>query len=325
MCCVGVNERDNVTALYDAKIQGYDPQLQHYFKEGIMYNNAKKLRELLAGNRIIMAPGAYDAWSARLIEKAGFPAVYMTGYGVSASVLGRPDIGLISFQEMVTAARNICSCTAVPVIADADNGYGSALNVVRTVREYETVGVAGIQLEDQVMPKRCGHMEGKQIIPKEDMVAKIRAAVYARRDPDTVIIARTDAIAVNGYEDAIDRAIAYKEAGADVIFVEAMQTAEQVQSASERVGAPLMANMVEHGKTPLDTADRLFEMGFHIAIYPVAPLYAATKAVSTMLNVLKEKEDLIPCMEYEVDFPTFNHMIGLDELRALEKDFSMQK
>lgn len=282
---------------------------------------AKKLRELLARDKIIMAPGAYDAWSARLIEKAGFPVVYMTGYGVSASVLGRPDIGLISMQEMAEAAKNICNCTNVPVIADADNGYGSALNVIRTFKEYEMAGVAGIQLEDQVMPKRCGHMEGKQVIPKEDMVAKLRSAVYARQDPDTVIIARTDAVAVNGYEDAIDRALAYKEAGADVIFVEALQNQEQVRMTSELVKAPLFANMVEHGKTPLDTAEDLFKMGFRIAIYPVAPLYAATKAVSEMLAVLKKTEDLKCCMEYEVDFPTFNEMIGLHELRALEKSF----
>ena len=282
---------------------------------------AKKLRQLLDGGKIILAPGAYDAWSARLIEKAGFPAVYMTGYGVSASVLGRPDIGLISMQEMVLAAKNICNCTDVPVIADADNGYGSSLNVVRTVAEYEQAGVAGIQLEDQVMPKRCGHMEGKQVIAKEEMVAKIRAAVYARQNPDTVIIARTDAIAVNGYDDAIDRAIAYKEAGADVMFVEAMQTAEQVQNAARLVGAPLLANMVEHGKTPLDTADDLYKMGFRIAIYPVAPLYTVTKAVSEMLAVLKREEDLRKCMDFEVDFPTFNDMVGLAELRALEASF----
>lgn len=286
---------------------------------------AKKLRELLDENKIIMAPGAYDAWSARLIEKAGFPVVYMTGYGVSASVLGRPDIGLISMQEMAEAAKNICNCTSVPVIADADNGYGNTLNVIRTVTEYEMAGVAGIQLEDQVMPKRCGHMEGKQVIPKEEMVAKIRAAVYARKDPDTVIIARTDAVAVNGYDDAIDRAIAYREAGADVIFVEAMQNQQQVENAAKLVKAPLFANMVEHGKTPLDTAENLYKMGFRIAIYPVAPLYAATKAVSEMLAVLKEKEDLRPCMEYEVDFPTFNEMIGLHELRALEKSFSCEE
>ena len=285
-------------------------------------NKAKKLRELLASGKIVMAPGAYDAWSARMVEQAGFGAVYMTGYGVSASVLGRPDIGLISENEMVTAARNICNATNIPVIADADNGYGSALNVVRTFSDYEKAGVCGIQIEDQVMPKRCGHMEGKQLIPKEEMVAKVRAAVYARQNPDTVIIARTDAIAVNGFEDAIDRAVAYKNAGADVIFVEALQNREQVEKAASLVGAPLMANMVEHGKTPLDTADRLYEMGFRIAVYPVMPLYAATKAVRHALAVLKENEDLTACLPYEVDFPSFNEMIGLKQLRDLEKGFS---
>lgn len=286
---------------------------------------ARKLRELLASGKIVMAPGAYDAWSARLVEKAGFPAIYMTGYGVSASVLGRPDIGLMSYEEMVNMARNICSCTNVPVIADADNGYGNSLNVLRTVSEYETAGVAAIQLEDQVMPKRCGHMEGKQLIPKEEMVAKVRAAVYARKNPDLVIIARTDAIAVNGYEDAIDRARAYKEAGADVIFVEALQNENQVKEAAKLVGAPLMANMVEHGKTPLDTADNLYNMGFRIAIYPVVTIYTATKALMNVLATLKESEDLRQCMPQEVDFPTFNKMIGLDNLRALEKTFSCKQ
>ncbi|MBQ6116388.1 MAG: isocitrate lyase/PEP mutase family protein [Oscillospiraceae bacterium] len=282
---------------------------------------ARKLRELLAGDRIVMAPGAYDAWSARMVEAAGFPAVYVTGYGVSASVLGAPDIGLISFAEMVTAVRNVCAATSVPVIADADNGYGGALNVVRTVREYEAAGAAAIQLEDQVMPKRCGHMEGKQLIPRDEMAAKIRAAVYARRNSDTVIIARTDAIAVNGYDDAIDRAVAYREAGADVIFVEALRTREQIENAARLVGAPLMANMVEHGKTPLDTAENLYRMGFRIAIYPVVLLYSATRAMQDVLATLKEREDLAACMNREVDFPTFNGMIGLQGYRDLEKGF----
>ena len=282
---------------------------------------ARKLRELLEQDQIIMAPGAYDAWSARLVEQAGFPAVYMTGYGVSASVLGRPDIGLISLQETAEAAKNICNCTNIPLIADADNGYGNSLNVIRTFTEYETAGVAGIQLEDQVMPKRCGHMEGKQLIPKEEMVAKIRAAVYARRNPDTVLIARTDAITVNGYEDAIDRAIAYKNAGADVIFVESLLNEEQVKKTHGLVQAPLFANMVEHGKTPLDTAQNLYSMGFRIAIYPVVTLYSATKAMVETLKILKDNEDLRPCMEHEVDFPTFNKMIGVQEMRDLEHSF----
>lgn len=282
---------------------------------------AKQLRQLLAGDRIVMAPGAYDAWSARLIQDAGFPAVYVTGYGVSASTLGMPDIGLISFQEMVNAVRNVCTAVSVPVIADADNGYGSALNVVRTVREYEAAGAAAIQLEDQVMPKRCGHMEGKQLISMEDMAAKIRAAVYARRDSDTVIIARTDAVAVNGFDDAVARAQAYRDAGADVIFVEALQTREQIAAAARLVAAPLMANMVEHGKTPLDTAENLYRMGFRIAIYPVLPLYTASRAVAEALATLRRTEDLAACMDGELDFPTFNRMIGLQDYRDLEQRF----
>jgi len=282
---------------------------------------AKQLRQLLAGDRIVMAPGAYDAWSARLIQDAGFPAVYVTGYGVSASTLGMPDIGLISFQEMVNAVRNVCTAVSVPVIADADNGYGSALNVVRTVREYEAAGAAAIQLEDQVMPKRCGHMEGKQLISMEDMAAKIRAAVYARRDGDTVIIARTDAVAVNGFDDAVARAQAYRDAGADVIFVEALQTREQIAAAARLVAAPLMANMVEHGKTPLDTAENLYRMGFRIAIYPVLPLYTASRAVAEALATLRRTEDLAACMDGELDFPTFNRMIGLQDYRDLEQRF----
>lgn len=285
----------------------------------------EQLRQLLQSGKIIMAPGAYDAWSARLVEMSGFPAVYMTGYGTSASVLGQPDIGLLTFTEMVTMARNICNCTHVPVIADADNGYGNSLNVLRTVREYENAGVAGIQLEDQVMPKRCGHMEGKQLIAKDEMVAKVRAAVHARKDPNLVIIARTDAVAVNGYDDAIDRARAYKEAGADVLFVEALQNEEQVKKTASLVDAPLMANMVEHGKTPLDTADHLYQQGFRIAIYPTMSIYTVTKALLTAYKTLKDSEDIRMVCDQEVDFPTFNQMIGLDTLRALEKDFSCKK
>lgn len=285
-------------------------------------SKAKKLREMLNSGKIVMMPGAYDAWSARCVEQAGFGAVYMTGYGVSASVLGSPDIGLISYAEMVTVVRNICSAVSIPLIADADNGYGSPLNVIRTMRGYEQAGAAGIQLEDQVMPKRCGHMEGKQLITKDEMAAKVRAAVHARSNPDTVIIARTDAVAVTGYDDAIDRALAYKAAGADVIFVEALQNREQVEKTAALVGAPLVANMVEHGKTPLDTASDLYKMGFRIAVYPTLPIFTATKALNDVLRTLKETEDISACLAQEVDFPSFNKQIGLDELRALEKSFS---
>ncbi|MCL2783448.1 MAG: isocitrate lyase/PEP mutase family protein [Propionibacteriaceae bacterium] len=282
---------------------------------------AAMLRRMLADDGLIMAPGAYDAWSARLIEKAGFGAVYMTGYGVSASVLGRPDIGLISMQEMAEMAKNINYAVDLPVIADADNGYGGALNVVRTVQEYEGCGIAAIQLEDQVMPKRCGHMEGKQLVPQEEMEAKVRAAVYARRDPDTVIIARTDARAVNGFDDAVRRCIAYVEAGADVIFLEAPQSIDEVKQAAQVIKAPLLANMVEHGKTPLLTKAELEQIGYKIAIYPTTALYAATKQIMDVMSILLQQETNAACMPYTVDFPTFYDMIGVPQARQLEQTF----
>lgn len=181
-----------------------------------------RLRELLAGD-LVVAPGAYDALSARLVEAAGFPAVYMTGFGTTASLLGRPDVGLLTMTEMVQAASRIRSVVEVPVIADADPGYGNALNVIRTVREYEAAGVAAIHLEDQVAPKRCGHLEGKRVVPASTMADRLRAAVAARSDPDFLLIARTDARAVEGLDAAIDRARRYREAGADMLFVEALQ------------------------------------------------------------------------------------------------------
>ncbi len=282
----------------------------------------KVLREMLNKRGKIMAPGAYDAWSAKLIENAGFPAVYMTGYGVSASVLGKPDIGLITFSEMVAAAKNIVTSVNIPVIADADNGYGGTLNVVRTVQEYEQVGVAAIQLEDQVTPKRCGHMEGKEVIPMEEMVAKIKAAVYARKDPDFVIIARTDSRAVISFDEALKRAKAYEEAGADVIFFEAPQSLDEMKIVAKEIKVPLLANMVEKGKTPLTKASELNEIGYSIIIYPVTPLYTATKSIQDMLVKLKEDETSADLLDKLVPFPVFNTTIQLDELRNLEKSFT---
>ncbi len=282
---------------------------------------AARLRELLNSGKIIMAPGAFDAWSAKLIENAGFDMVYMTGYGVSASMLGKPDIGLMSYAEVYQAAKNIAFAVDIPVIADCDTGFGTTLNVVRCVKEFEAAGLAGIQLEDQVMPKRCGHMEGKEIISKEDMVAKIKAAVYARKDPDFVIVARTDARAVNGLDDAIERAKTYEAAGADVIFVEAPQSKEEVIRIASEIKAFKLSNMVEHGKTPLFTADELEELGYSLVIYPVSALYAATKQVSEMLRHLIETGVIEECASYCVNFPTFNRLISLQENRALEKSF----
>lgn len=281
----------------------------------------KQLRRLLNEPGIIRAPGAYDAWSARLIEQAGFPAVYMTGYGVSASAIGRPDIGLLTMTEMAAQAKNMASAIKIPLIADADNGYGGVLNVARTVHEYARAGVAAIQLEDQVIPKRCGHMEGKQLISQEEMVAKVKAAAYARTEQDIVIIARTDARAVTGMEDALNRAKSYAEAGADVIFVEAPQSVEEMKQITQAVQRPLLANMVEHGKTPFLDGMQLERVGYKIAIYPVSLLYAATHALTECLQSLRNHDTTGHYRQHMASFPDFNELIGLSAERELEKRF----
>ena len=283
---------------------------------------ARRLRELLKNPGLVRAPGAFDAWSARLVEKAGFPAAYMTGYGASASVIGRPDIGLMTMSEMVTQARNMAAAVDIPLIADGDTGYGGVLNVIRTVQEFERGGVAALQLEDQVFPKRCGHMEGKQLISREEMAAKIRAAVHARRSRDFIIIARTDARAVTGLADAIARATAYAEAGADVLFVEAPQTVQEMEEIAGALKCPLVANMVERGKTPFLTVSELERIGYRIAIYPVSALYAATRAMVQVLKRLEADDSAANGDDDRVGFEEFNQLIGVAEMRALEKRFS---
>jgi carboxyvinyl-carboxyphosphonate phosphorylmutase len=242
---------------------------------------------MLNSSGIIVAPGAYDGISARLIERQGFKAVYMTGAGTAASVLGQPDIGLTTLTEMTTHAAHIASCVSLPVIADADTGYGNALNVIRTVREYERAGVAAIHLEDQVFPKRCGHIAGKSVISPKQFAEKIRAASENRTDPDFIIIARTDARAVNGLEDAIARAQLYRESGADVIFVEAPTSHDEIERIAREVKAPLLSNQVPGGRTPALTASELEKLGYKIVIFPVVGFMAATLAIEKALSELK--------------------------------------
>ncbi len=246
-----------------------------------------KLRQMLKAPGIIVAPGAYDGFSARLIEAAGFHAVYMTGAGTAASHLGQPDLGLATMTEMATHARHLTSCVSLPLIADADTGYGNVLNVVRTVREYERAGVAGLHLEDQVTPKKCGHIAGKQVIPAKEFADKIRAAAEYRTDPDFVIIARTDARAVTSLDDAIERGNLYAEAGADVIFVEAPQTEDEIHRVAREVKAPLLANMVPGGRTPAVKAAELERLGYKIAIFPAVCMAAAVTAIEGALARLR--------------------------------------
>jgi carboxyvinyl-carboxyphosphonate phosphorylmutase len=280
-----------------------------------------RLRELLASPAPVVAPGAYDALSARLIEQAGFDVVYMTGFGTTASLIGRPDVGLLTGAEMVDNARRIVSAVDVPVIADADTGYGNALNVLRTVQLYEQAGVAGIQLEDQVMPKKCGHMSGKALIGTDEMVGKVRAAVSARRDPDLVLIARTDAVAVLGLEEAINRARAYAEAGADLLFVEAPTSEEDIATvaAELRDVAPLVFNWAEGGKTPPLSHARMRELGFRLVIYPIGTLLAATAGIRSLLAGLRA--DGVPPLAGLPAFAEFTDLVGLPEVQELEQRF----
>jgi 2-methylisocitrate lyase-like PEP mutase family enzyme len=280
-----------------------------------------RLRELLARPEPLVAPGAYDALSARLIEQAGFDVVYMTGFGSTASLVGRPDVGLLTGTEMVDNARRLAAAVDVPVIADADTGYGNAINVVRTVQAYEQAGVAGIHIEDQVMPKKCGHMSGKAVIPADEMVGKLRAAVEARRDPEFLLIARTDAAAVEGLDAALDRARAYAAAGADVLFVEAPTSEDDItRVASELRGvAPLVFNWAEGGRTPAMPLARITELGFALVLFPIGTLLAATAGIQRLLASLRV--DGVPEVGGLPTFEGFTDLIGLPEIRDLESRF----
>ena len=283
----------------------------------------RRLRELLAGDAAVVAPGAYDALSARLIEEAGFPAVYMTGFGTAASLLGRPDIGLVSGSEMVDNARRISGCVGVPVIADADTGYGNPINVIRTVRDYERAGVAGIHLEDQMMPKRCGHLSGKTLVPVGEMTAKVQAAVAARTDPDFVIIARTDARAVEGLDAALERAARYRAAGADVLFVEAPEDEEEISLIARTfAGVPLLFNWAEGGRTPPVSLARLGELGFRVVIFPIGALLSAATAVRSFLAAHQRDGTPAALLAGLPTLAQFVDTLGMAEVRDLEARFA---
>lgn len=286
-------------------------------------NAPQRLRSQLASGEPVVAPGVYDALGARLVEEAGFAAVYMTGFGTAAGRLGRPDVGLLTMPEMVDNARGIVRATSLPVIADADTGYGNAINVVRTVQEFEQAGVAAIHLEDQVAPKRCGHLDGKQVVPVDEMVGKIRAAVAARGRSELVLIARTDAAAVEGVDAAIERGRRYRDAGADVLFVEAATSeAEVEQVASSLSDVPLLFNWAEGGRTPPLPLERLRELGFAIVIFPISTVLAATAAMRSALAAIKAAGTPPPALLAELpSFGEFVDFIGLGEMHELERRF----
>ncbi len=281
------------------------------------------LRRYLQEPGAFMVPGVYDALSAIIAEKLGFKIILHGGYSTAASKLGLPDIGLVSFGEMVERVREICGAVRIPVIADADTGYGNALNAYRTVIEYARAGAAGLFIEDQVWPKRCGHMFGKEVIQLEEMVGKIQAAVDARRDygVDIVVGARTDAIAVNGFEDALERAKAYAKAGADFIFIEAFESIEQMKRAVKEVNAPLMLNLIEGGRTPLITFKEAEKLGFKLVIYPLTALYSAAKAVYENLRELKETGDPRTYIKNIFTFKEFAELINVKKYEEMEKKY----
>ena len=281
------------------------------------------LRERIEAGETVLAPGCYDALGARLVEEAGFPAAYMTGFGSSASRLGRPDIGLMSLPEMVDGARRIVQAVDIPVVADADTGYGNSINVIHTVRQYEAAGVAAIHIEDQVMPKKCGHMEGKQVVPAREMAAKVSAAVAARRSREFLIIARTDARAVEGLDGALERARLYREAGADALFVEAPQSEAEVEAvAAAFPDVPLLFNYAEGGKTPPLSYARLRELGFSLVIFPLTLLFVATQAMRAALARVKADGTPIELLPEMLPFDDFLSFIGLPEMRELELRFA---
>ena len=281
------------------------------------------LKELINSRDFLLLPGCFNALSARLVEQAGFPAAYITGAGVASNFVGYPDIGLISHAEVLENARNIVQVTGIPVLCDTDTGFGNAINVIRTVRDFESAGIAGIQLEDQFMPKKCGHTEGKILVSKAEMVGKIKAAVDTRKSDDFLLVIRTDAIAVNGIEDALDRAAAYTEAGADVIFVEAPQNIEQMKRITGTLKAPLLANMVDGGgKTPILPADELKAIGYKLAIYPTALWMSSIKAMQQVLQVLKNSGTSLPNAEHMVSFQEMFEIVGRSYYANLEKKYS---
>jgi 2-methylisocitrate lyase-like PEP mutase family enzyme len=281
----------------------------------------ENLKKIMSRRDAVIVPGAANAMFARVVEATGFEAVYVTGAGIANMLLGAPDIGLTTLSEVADTVARIADTVSIPLIVDADTGFGNAVNMVRTVRSFERAGAAAIQIEDQTFPKRCGHMEGKKVIPRDEMVRKVRAALAARSNPDTVIIARSDAIAVNGLDDAIDRLAAYAEAGADVLFPDAPRTVEEMRAIAAAVGAkPLVANFSEHGKTPLLTAEETAAAGFSICLYPTTSLFAAAQSALEIATALQRDRGSREVLDRLMPFGDLNELLGLSAWQQAEQD-----
>jgi methylisocitrate lyase len=283
----------------------------------------QSLREQLEDrNKMIVLPGVFDALSAKIAERVGFEAMFQTGYGSSAALLGMPDFGLLNSGETVDNAMRIIRAVRVPVLVDADTGYGNPLNVWRLVRDLESLGAAGIFLEDQVWPKRCGHMVGKDVISKDEYIPKLKAALEARKSKDFIIVARTDARAPIGLDEAIERGKAYRKAGADVIFVEAPRSLEELKKVANEIDAPLVANMIEDGVTPNLPAGELLRLGYQIAVFPLSAIYSATFAMRQVLTELKNTGTTKDARNMMVTFKDFNRFMELDHFVDLEKRYA---
>ena len=282
----------------------------------------ESIRKLLSDkSKPLVIPGVYDAVGAKIVEKVGFEAMFQTGYGTSATLLGMPDYGFIGSTETIDNARRICHAVSVPVIVDADTGYGNALSVNKLVHELETAGASGIFLEDQKWPKRCGHMKGKEVIPKDEYAEKLQAALDARSDKDFIIVARTDARATEGLDKAIERGLFYKKIGADVIFIEAPKTIQEMQKIGNSINAPLVANMIEGGATPIISKSKLHRMGFKIILYPLSVLFSNTFATFQTLKELKRFGITKKSKKKMVNFDQFNEIVELSKYTKLEKRY----
>jgi 2,3-dimethylmalate lyase len=291
----------------------------------MLFEKAKKLRQLLAQPSSICAVGCYDALTAKMIEQANFPVAYISGASVSMSLLGKPDLGLASYGEIFRQVQRIAQATTIPIILDADTGYGNFLNARRAFAEYEQIGIAGIQIEDQIFPKRCGHLEGTQVVETEEMVTKIKAVLDVRQNPDTVLIARTDARQSLDLAEAIKRANLYAEAGADVIFVEGMHGVEECEVVAKQVVAPLIVNTGGRGLTPKLSLSEFEKIGFKIVLHPGIMQRAATFAMREMLADLQKNGNLTKTKTGQMDFDEWFELVGLSQYQEIEKKYSTTK
>jgi len=282
---------------------------------------ARLIQSALAGQGQLIMPGVYDALSAKIAARAGFEVIFITGYSLSATLLGEPDFGLLTQTEVVAAAQRICAVVETPVIVDADTGYGNAVNVMRTVQDLIRAGAAGIFLEDQVWPKRCGHMKGKQVISLDEQLKKLKAAIEAKKNNDFFIVARTDSRQALGLSEAIARGKAFREAGADAVFIEAPETKDEMREIAKQVPGPLVANMLERGVTPLMGPNELHDLGFDLVVWPLAPLYSVAKSLTDVYTTLRRDGSTVSILDRLMPFDEFNQIVGLNDKYAIDAKY----